>query len=40
MGVISFGDVVVLLGMELQHCHRDSKCAPAYEQPACDIDFF
>lgn len=37
VGVVSFSDVVVLLGMELQHCHRDSKCTPAYERSACDL---
>lgn len=40
-GIISLSDVVVLLGMELQHVATAIRSsAPAYEQSATDIDFF
>lgn len=40
-GIISLSDVVVLLGMELQHVATAIRSAsPAYEQSATDIDIF
>lgn len=40
-GIISLSDVVVLLGMELQHVATAIRSSsPAYERSAADIDFF
>lgn len=41
VGIISLSDVVVLLGMELQHVATAIRSAsPAYEQSAADLDTF
>ena len=41
VGIISLSDVVVLLGMELQHVATAIRSAsPAYEQSAIDLDSF
>ncbi|MFT4922787.1 MAG: CBS domain-containing protein [Haloarculaceae archaeon] len=41
VGIISLSDVVVLLGMELQHVATAIRStSPAYEQPVTNLDIF